>query len=105
MAIYEIVCKHNIELLDEADTLAEKDKEDCAASTQPEPSGEKRPITDITLELVAEMVEWDRHRRCLEDWKWKVMDDVVKGRKPLTDRHKYTFYLNLELLRKKGFPK
>ena len=65
----------------------------------------ERLVNDITLELVQEMVEWDRRRRVLEDWKWKVMDDVVKGKKPLTDRYKYTFYLNLELLRKKGFPK
>ena len=49
------------------------------------------------------MVNWDRRKRVLEDWKWKVMDDVVQGRKPLTDRMKYAFYLNLEKLKKYGF--
>lgn len=105
MAVYEIVCKHNIELLDEADELAEKDKADNLASTPECTTSNKKPIKDITLDLVSEMVEWDRRKRILEDWKWKVMDDVAKGKKPLSDRYKYTFYLNLELLRKKGFPK
>ena len=104
MAVYEIVCKHNIELLDEADELAEKDKADKLESTPESTPQNKKPIEDITLDLVSEMVEWDRRKRILEDWKWKVMDDVAKGRKPLTDRYKYTFYLNLELLRKKGLP-
>jgi hypothetical protein len=49
------------------------------------------------------MVDWDRRKRVLEDWKWKVMDDVLQGRKPLDDRKKYTFYLNLEKLKKNGF--
>ncbi len=105
MGVYEIVCKHNIELLDEADELAERDKADKLESTPESTPQNKKPIEDITLDLVSEMVEWDRRKRILEDWKWKVMDDVAKGRKPLTDRYKYTFYLNLELLRKKGFPK
>lgn len=105
MAIYETVCQHNIELLDEADALAEKDRQENVSTEPAEKKVSDRPVTDITLELIQEMVDWDRRRRVLEDWKWKVMDDVVKGKKPLTDRYKYTFYLNLELLRKKGFPK
>ncbi len=51
------------------------------------------------------MVDWDRRKRNLEDWKWKVMNDVVTNRKPLTDTYKHTFWLNLQFLRKKGFPK
>ena len=49
------------------------------------------------------MVDWDRRKRVLEDWKWKVMDDVLQGRKPLDNRKKYTFYLNLEKLKRHGF--
>ena len=49
------------------------------------------------------MVDWDKHKRILEDWKWKVMNDVANGSKPLTDRMKYVFYLNLEQLKKNGF--
>lgn len=105
MAIYEIVCQHNIELLDEADALAEKDRQENISTEPKTATLSEKPANDITLELIQEMVEWDRKRRVLDAWKWKVMDDVAKGKKPLTDRHKYTFYLNLEQLRKKGFQK
>jgi hypothetical protein len=54
-------------------------------------------------ELIQKMVDWDRRKRVLEDWKWKVMDDVLQRRKPLDDRKKYTFFLNLEKLKKHGF--
>lgn len=105
MSIYEIVCQQNIELLDEADTLTENDAVESCSSINKESSANNETVDDITIELIQEMVEWDRKSRILADWKWKVMDDVVKGRKPLTERYKYTFYLNLELLRKKGFPR
>ena len=108
MAIYEIVCQYNIELLDEADELAEQDR---AARESREAEKEKKrqesgvQADEITLDLIKEMVEWDRRKRNLDDWKWKVMNDVVTGKKPLTDTYKYTFWLNLQFLRKKGFPK
>ena len=108
MAIYEIVCKYNIELLDEADELAKQDQE---ARKAREVEKEKRrqesgvQTDDITLDLIKEMVDWDRRKRNLEDWKWKVMNDVVTNRKPLTNTYKHTFWLNLQFLRKKGFPK
>lgn len=108
MAIYELVCQYNIELLDEADELAEQDR---AAREAREAEKEKKRqefgvlADDITLDLIKEMVDWDRRKRNLEDWKWKVMNDVVTGKKPLTDTYKYTFWLNLQFLRKKGFPK
>ncbi len=97
ITVYEIVCKNNIELLEEADTLAEQQIENTSSNQKTQPSN------DMTLELVQRMVEWDRRKRILEDWKWKVMDDVVQGRKPFTDRMKYAFYLNLEKLKKNGF--
>ena len=105
MAIYENVCRNNIELLDEADSLAEQDRQSAESSALAKEQSSSCKNTDITLELIKEMVEWDRRKRVLADWKWKVMDDVAKGKKPLTDTYKYTFYLNLEALRKKGFPK
>lgn len=50
------------------------------------------------------MVDWDRRKRVLKDWQWKVMDDVVKGKRQLDNRMKYGFYSNLKRLRSKGFP-
>lgn len=108
MAIYEIVCKYNIELLDEADELAKQDQEARKArEVENEKNRQESDVQtdDITLDLIKEMVDWDRRKRNLEDWKWKVMNDVVTNRKPLTDTYKHTFWLNLQFLRKKGFPK
>ncbi len=108
MAIYEIVCKYNIELLDEADELAKQDQEARKArEVENEKNRQESDVQtdDITLDLLKEMVDWDRRKRNLEDWKWKVMNDVVTNRKPLTDTYKHTFWLNLQFLRKKGFPK
>jgi len=98
--IYDVVCQHNIELLEEADELASQEQNETASKPVQNVS---IPTDDMTLELVQAMVEWDKRRRVLEDWKWQVMKDVVDGRKPFTDRMKYAFYLNLEKLRKSGF--
>lgn len=98
ITVYEAVCKDNIELLEEADAMAEQEAEN--ATTIP---SNTQPSNDMTLELVQKMVDWDRRKRILEDWKWNVMNDVVQGKKPFTDRMKYAFYLNLEKLKKSGF--
>lgn len=100
--IYENVWQHAPELLEEADSLAEQDqtKANEASDTVSQVNGQD----EITLELIQAMVEWDKRRRILEDWKWKVMNDVANGTKPLTDRLKYGFYFNLQKLKKAGFP-
>ncbi|MDR2510929.1 MAG: AIPR family protein, partial [Bacteroidales bacterium] len=100
MSIFEIVCQHNIELLEEADELAVQEK---AAIETTQQANSNTTSNEITLELIQKMVDWDRRKRVLEDWKWKVMDDVLQGKKPLDDRKKYTFFLNLEKLKKHGF--
>lgn len=100
--IYENVWQHNPELLEEADNLAEQDRIKASEIA----NAMSNPIDcrdEITLELIKKMVEWDKRRRILEDWKWKAMKDVADGIKPLTDRMKYAFYFNLQKLRKAGF--
>ena len=99
ITIYEKVWQYNPDLLEEADKWAEKDR---IADEQRSNSRDSK-IAEITLELVRQMVEWDKRRRILEDWKWKAMKDVVDGKKELSDRMKHAFYLNLQILRKKGF--
>jgi hypothetical protein len=100
MDVFEVVCQHNIELLEEADELAAQEKA-IAEATQP--TNSNSPSSEITLELIQQMVEWDKRRRILEDWKWKAMNDVAEGKKLLTDRMKFAFSLNLEKLKKHGF--
>jgi hypothetical protein len=100
MSIFETVCRHNIELLEEADELTIQEK---AATKATQQANSNPTSNEITLELIQKIVDWDRRKRVLEDWKWKVMDDVLQGKKPLDDRKKYTFFLNLEKLKKHGF--
>ncbi len=100
MFIFEEVCQHNIELLEEADKLTEQEQNIVDVL---QPKNNHIVSNEITLELIQKMVDWDRRKRILEDWKWKVMDDVVQGKKTLDDRKKYAFYLNLEKLKKHGF--
>lgn len=100
-SIYETVWQYNPELLEEADALAAQDQESASQHRLVSPINES---TNITLEIIQQMVDWDKRRRVLDDWKWKVMKDVVDGKKEFTDRMKYAFYLNLQALKKKGFP-
>lgn len=100
MMIYETVCQYNLELLEEADNLAEHDQKDVVEKQEPD---NNQNSTKITLELIKKMTEWDKRRHILEDWKWKAMNDVAEGKKPLTDRFKFAFSLNLQKLKKHGF--
>lgn len=100
ITVYEIVCKYNIELLEEADRLNENGQEETSVKQH---NRTNAPANDITLELVEKMLAWDKHRRILEDWKWRTMNDVLFGRKQFTDRMKSAFYFNLEKLKKAGF--
>ena len=58
---------------------------------------------DIDLELIKRMVEWDRHHRILESWKSRVMQDVSIGLKPLSEKLKWGFRMNLKTLLLHGF--
>ncbi|GHT39854.1 hypothetical protein AGMMS49965_07100 [Bacteroidia bacterium] len=95
MRIYEIVCEHNIDLLAEADELAEQPKVEEATIT----------TTDhgVTIELVQKMVAWDKRRHILKDWQWHVMNDIVSGAKPLNDRLAWGCKQNLKTLKQHGF--
>lgn len=99
MFLFDLVCKHNIELLEETDSIVESEKSDTESlSDITQPSSE-----EMTLELIKRMVDWDKRRRILKDWQWIVMNEVVQGKRSLTDQMKRTFYTNLERLKRRGF--
>lgn len=97
MSIYEAVCEYNIDLLAEADNLAEQ------TATEPENDGRKNIDHGITIELIQKMLDWDKRRRILKDWQWKVMNDIVSGKYPLNDRYAWGCKKNIEMLKKHGF--
>lgn len=97
MAVFEIVCEHNIDLLSEADGLAESAKEEINKEVQVD--------TDlgITVELIKKMADWDKRRRILKDWQWKVLNEVASGKRQLDSRLAWGCKKSLDILKKQGF--
>ena len=105
MTIFDKVCEENYELLEEIDQMREEEQEE-----QERKAKERNTVgsvnvndVDIDIELVKRMVEWDRKNRVLEGWKFKVMQDVAIGLKPLTEKLKWGFRFNLKALISRGF--
>lgn len=95
MRVYDIVCAENIDLLSKADELQDE-------AVVPI----KKPIensSEITMEVVRQMVEWDKRRRTLKDWQWNTMKAILDGKFPLSDKYIYACLKNLETLKKHGF--
>lgn len=105
MAIFDKVCEENYELLEEIDRLREEEHEEKELKAKERNTVKNINVNevDIDIELVNRMVEWDRHHRVLESWKFKVMQDVAIGLKPLNEKLKWGFRLNLKSLLLHGF--
>ncbi|GHT63879.1 hypothetical protein AGMMS50239_20600 [Bacteroidia bacterium] len=84
-----------IDLLAEADELAEQTKTEEATTTTTD--------HEVTIELVQKMVDWDKRRHILKDWQWNVMNDIVSGEKALNDRLAWGCKQNLKTLKQHGF--
>lgn len=102
MSIFEVVCEENYEMLEQAEKLAKEVKAEENAK-KANATDAKVDDIDINLELLEEMVRWDKKHRVLEGWKYKIMYDVSIGLKPLTPKLKYGFRLNLKQLMRHGF--
>ena len=105
MAIFNKVCEENYELLEGIDKLQEEEQEEKQQRER-----QRNTIRDINvneveidIELTKRMVEWDRKHHVLENWKFRVMQDVAIGLKPLTEKLKWGFRLNLKTLLMNGF--
>lgn len=105
MAIFNKVCEENYELLEGIDKLQEEEQEEKEQRER-----QRNTIRDINvneveidIELIKRMVEWDRKHHVLENWKFRVMQDVAIGLKPLTEKLKWGFRLNLKTLLMRGF--
>lgn len=105
MAIFDKICEENYELLEEIDRLREEEQEEKDLKAKERNTVKNININevDIDIELVKRMVEWDRHHRVLESWKFKVMQNVAIGLKPLNEKLRWGFRLNLKALLLHGF--
>jgi hypothetical protein len=105
ISIFDKVCEENYELLNGIDQMREEELEEKEQKKRERQTVGNINVdeVDIDIELIKRMVEWDKRHRVLEDWKFKVMRDVSIGLKPLTDKLKWGFRLNLKLLLMRGF--
>jgi hypothetical protein len=97
MAIFDIVCNHNIELLDKAEELAQETE-----TTNPNPTTISEGET-ISMDLVIKMVEWDKRRKNLKDWQWNTLKAITDGKYPLEGKYIYACLMNLKVLQRAGF--
>jgi hypothetical protein len=58
---------------------------------------------EITLELIAKIVQWDKKNKRLDAYKYGFMADLLNGKKTLTERNKFLAKLNLKTIEKFGF--
>jgi hypothetical protein len=87
ISILDVVIEKAPELLDAIDEINEKEEVE----------------SEITLEVVKKIVQWDKKNKKLKDIEYKFMLELAEGRKNLTDRNKFIAKLNLTKIRKYGF--
>jgi hypothetical protein len=63
----------------------------------------KSKDTEITLELIKKMVDWDRQKKRLKPHHFKMMLDIVNGKEQLTELNKKYCLYNFTTLQKYGF--
>lgn len=96
MLIFDTVYDNNPELLTEADNLT-------GQIPQKEKVMFESEIQEITLDLIKQMIEWDKHRQFLKDWQWNTMKGIVEGKYPLEGKYIYGCIKNLKILKQYGF--
>ena len=105
MTIFDRVCEENYELLEEIDALRDEEQKEKEQKEKERSTVKSINVNEIEIdiELIKRMVEWDRKNRVLESWKFKIMQDVAIGLKPLTEKLKWGFRMNLKALLMRGF--
>ena len=88
--IIEIVIDKAPELLFEIDNLPEKQIKQI-------------DNTEITLEIIKKMVQWDKKNKRLKDYEYKLMSDISEGKQPFSDLNKKYAKWNLIKVKKLGF--
>jgi len=64
---------------------------------------ESQRTTDITIDVIKKMVEWDRKNKKLKPHHFKMMYDIVNGKEQITPLNKKYCLMNFTTLSKYGF--
>lgn len=59
--------------------------------------------SEITLDLIKKMVDWDKKNKKLKDHHFKYMLEIVKSNNKLTDQSKKYALMNYKTLQRFGF--
>jgi len=97
IAIYNIVCDKNLDLLLEADTITTNEP-----TTEQTTASESEDI-EITPNIIAQMVAFNDQHQVLDKWKVRIMKRAMFGEIELTDRLIHGFRLNYNELVEHGF--
>ncbi|MCC5930327.1 MAG: AIPR family protein [Cyclobacteriaceae bacterium] len=92
LEILDIVTKKAPELFYDMDEFFEREDH----------SKESEQI-EVTLEDIKTLVDWDKKNKRLQIYEFKLMHEILKGEKELTDRNKYFTQKNIEKAKKWGF--
>ena len=64
---------------------------------------EDKDQTDVSIELIEAMVKWEKKNKRLFDYEFFLLNDLLKGKKELTERNIFLVKKNLKKLGKFGF--
>ncbi|PKM92510.1 MAG: abortive phage resistance protein [Euryarchaeota archaeon HGW-Euryarchaeota-1] len=90
LKVLDIVIDKSPELLSDMDELTEKQHKQSDKS-------------DISVELISKVVQWDIKNKRLKPFEYKFMRDLAEGNKSLSVHNKKIAKCNLEKVRKYGF--
>ena len=91
MAILDLVIEKSPEILFNSDDL------------QIPESIETNEKVVITIELIKEIVQWDKKHKKLKNFEYRFMADLADGIKPFSDRNKSIALLNYQKIKRLGF--
>jgi hypothetical protein len=89
--ILDIVTTDAPELFYDIDQLNQDEEKSC------------KQKTEITLDVIKEIVKWDKKNKRLKDFEYQFMFNLAEGTKPLSERNLFIANLNLKKVKKYGF--
>ena len=90
LRILDIIIDKAPQILFDIDALTEKDNPQI-------------DITEISIEIIKKMLQWDRINKRLKVYEYKLMADLINGSKPFTELNKKYVKYNLIKIKKHGF--
>ena len=89
--ILNIVADENPELFFDMEEYFEEDE------------NKRQESEDITIDLVKEIVQWDKRNKRLKPYEYRFMSELAEGKKSMTSRNLFIAGLNLKKVKKYGF--